>query len=439
MMTESINLQSSFLSEASARGFIHQCTDMEALDTTLRDSRMTFYIGFDATAKSLQVGNLVQIMIARLAQRHGLRPLILMGGGTTKIGDPSGKTELRKILSDEEIQHNIDSIQEIFKNFLNFGCQDNQAEMRNNETWLAPLKFIPFLRDYGRYFSINRMLTFDSIRLRLEREQPLSFIEFNYMIFQAYDFLELLRKDQCMLQIGGSDQWGNIVSGVDLVRRIENKVVFGLTTPLITTASGIKMGKTAQGAIWLSEALLSPYEYWQFWRNTEDADVEKFLKLFTDLPLEEIYRLCADLACLNDAKKVLADEATALVHGVEKMQKAHSTAVGLFETKIDLSEIQILERDSETGKIRIESTLPVLEIKEEDLKEKTILDFFIESGMGASKGEIRRLIEGKGARLNDNPIEDPFYRLSRQDFTPHGLLKLSTGKKRHTLLYLCCS
>ncbi len=432
--------QSPFLREAMMRGFIHQCTDFEALDENCQTPNFTFYVGFDATAKSLHVGNLVQIMLARLAQRHGLRPLILMGGGTTKIGDPSGKTELRQMLSEEDIRQNIDNIKEIFSQFLTFGFHENQAKIVNNDDWLSSLKFIDFLRDYGRHFSVNRMLTFDSIKLRLDREQPLSFIEFNYIIFQSYDFLELFKREGCRLQIGGSDQWGNIVSGVDFVRRVENSSVFGLTTSLITTSSGAKMGKTAQGAVWLREDLLSPYDYWQFWRNTEDQDVEKFLKLFTDLPLEEISRICGSEKSLpersrNEAKKILADKATELVHGSQKMQAARTTAESLFEVSEDVSKIEVIGRDSETLKIKIKSTLPVIEISASDLTEKTILDFFIDLGLCKSKGEVRRLIEGKGVRLNDAVIEDETYRIKSQDFSENGLLKLSVGKKRHGLVY----
>ncbi|MBS0185232.1 MAG: tyrosine--tRNA ligase [Proteobacteria bacterium] len=427
---------SAFLQEALMRGFIHQCTDFEALDKSCQIPGFTFYVGFDATAKSLHVGNLVQIMLARLAQRNGLRPLILMGGGTTKIGDPSGKTELRQMLSEQDIYKNIENIKEIFSNFLIFGSHKNEAKMVNNDDWLSALKFIDFLRDYGRFFSVNRMLTFDSIKLRLEREQPLSFIEFNYMIFQSYDFLELYKRETCRLQIGGSDQWGNIVSGVDFVRRVENIPVFGLTTPLITTSSGAKMGKTAQGAVWLKEDLLSPYDYWQFWRNTEDQDVEKFLKLFTDLPLAEISNICASHRSLNEAKKILADQATELVHGSQKMQAAHATAESLFESEKDISSIEVLERDPKTGKIKINSTLPCLEITSSDLEKKTILDLFIDLALCKSKSEVRRLIEGKGVRLNDAVIEDEAYRIDSKDFFKNGLLKLSVGKKRHGLVYM---
>lgn len=437
-MTSSLpHPKSPFLKDAIERGFFHQCTDLEALDQLCLKENLTFYIGFDATAKSLHVGNLTQIMIARLAQKHGLKPLILMGGGTTKIGDPSGKSELRQILSDDEISQNIQSIKEIFSLFLTFGEEKNDAQMLNNDQWLSGLNYISFLRDYGKYFSINRMLTFDSIKLRLEREQPLSFIEFNYMVFQSYDFLELFRKNNCRLQIGGSDQWGNIVSGVDLVRRALNIPVFGLTTPLITTASGTKMGKTAQGAIWLREDLLSPYDYWQFWRNTDDQDVQRFLKFFTNISIEEIERICAPSANLNDAKKILADAATTLVHGRDKTQQAHTTAASLFEHDQDISDIQILGRNPNTRDIQVASTLPIIELDGAELLQgKPILDLFVMLDLCKSKGEARRLIDGKGARMNDGIILDPSYLVTSKDIASNGLLKLSVGKKRHALIYV---
>ena len=437
MTSSSFHPRSSFLKEAIGRGFFHQCTDLEALDQACLEKNFTFYIGFDATAKSLHVGNLTQIMIARLAQKNGLRPLILMGGGTTKIGDPSGKSELRQILSDEEINQNIQSIKEIFSRFLTFGDEKNNAQMVNNDQWLSTLNYISFLRDYGRYFSINRMLTFDSIKLRLDREQPLSFIEFNYVVFQSYDFLELFRQKNCRLQIGGSDQWGNIVSGVDLVRRVLNTPVFGLTTPLITTASGAKMGKTAQGAVWLREDLLSPYDYWQFWRNTDDQDVKRFLKLFTDINMDEIEKICDSSANLNDAKKILADAATTLVHGAEKTNDAHRTATNLFELDQDISSVQVTGRDKQTGHIQIASTLPIIELDKNELADgKSILDLFVMLEFCKSKGEARRLIEGKGARMNDVPIEDPSYLITLKDIASNGLLKLSIGRKRHALIYV---
>ena len=308
--------RSAFLAAAEARGFVHQCTDRDALDARLLEGPATAYIGFDCTADSLHVGSLVQIMLLRLWQRTGNKPIVLMGGGTTKIGDPSGKDETRKLLSEAEIASNKAGIRRIFDRFFTFGDGATDAIMPDNAEWLDALHYISFLREYGRHFSVNRMLSFDSVKLRLEREQPLSFLEFNYMVLQSYDFLELARRHGCLVQMGGSDQWGNIVSGVELGRRVDNRPLYGLTTPLIATASGAKMGKTAQGAVWLTDDRLSAYDYWQFWRNTEDADVGRFLSLFTDLPLEEIAKLeRLQGSEINEAKKLLATEATALCHG----------------------------------------------------------------------------------------------------------------------------
>src|SRR5579863_3707738 len=321
-----------FLTAAEVRGYVHQCTDRAALDARLAQGLASAYIGFDCTADSLHVGSLVQIMLLRLWQRCGHRPIVLMGGGTTKIGDPSGKDETRKLLSEEEIDRNKASIRRVFERFLTFGSGPSDAIMVDNADWLDRLSYIPFLREYGRHFSVNRMLTFDSVRLRLEREQPLTFLEFNYMVLQSYDFLELSRRHDCVMQMGGSDQWGNIVSGVELARRIDNRTLFGLTTPLLSTASGAKMGKTAQGAVWLTEDRLSAYDYWQFWRNTEDGDVGRFLRLFTDLPVEEIERLeRLPGSEINDAKRILATEATALCHGRTAAQAAAETARRVFE------------------------------------------------------------------------------------------------------------
>src|SRR5271166_2639205 len=325
-------IQSEFLQEATERGFVFQCTDTEGLDAALRAGTVTAYIGFDCTADSLHVGNLVGIMILRLLQKHGHRPLVLMGGGTTRIGDPSGKDESRQLLTDEQIAANMAGIRRCFDPFLRFGDGASDAIMANNDDWLSALGYIPLLRDVGTHFTVNRMLSFDSVRIRLEREHPLTFLEFNYMILQSYDFRELNRRFGVTLQMGGSDQWGNIVSGIELVRRTEQKGVFGLTTPLITTASGAKMGKSAAGAVWLSAEKLSPYNYWQFWRNTEDADVGRFLKLFTDLPLDEIARLeTLGGAEINQAKIILATEATALAHGRAAAEEAAEAARKLFE------------------------------------------------------------------------------------------------------------
>ncbi|HEX4097098.1 MAG TPA: tyrosine--tRNA ligase, partial [Caulobacteraceae bacterium] len=325
-------LKSDFLRVLTERGYVHQCTDLEALDAAAAAGAITAYIGFDATASSLHVGNLVSVMLLHRLQQTGHRPIVVMGGGTTKVGDPSGKDESRKLLTPEAIGANIASIKTAFDRFLTFGSGRTDAIMVDNALWLDQLAYIDFLREYGPHFTINRMLTFDSVKLRLEREQPLTFLEFNYMLMQAVDYLELERRHGCVLQMGGSDQWGNIVNGVELIRRIDAKAAFGLTTPLITTSSGAKMGKTAAGAVWLNADRLAPYDYWQFWRNTEDADVGKFLKLFTDVPMDEIARLEAlQGAEINDAKKVLADEATALLHGREAAQSSRSAAEAAFE------------------------------------------------------------------------------------------------------------
>src|SRR5712691_714565 len=326
-------IRSAFLAAAQERGFIHQCTDTAALDARLAAGPVTAYIGYDCTADSLHVGSLVGIMLLRLFQQTGNNPIVLMGGGTTKIGDPSGKDEARQLLDDTQIAHNMAGIRQVFAKFLQFGEGPGDAVMVNNADWLDELRYIPLLRDVGRHFSVNRMLTQDSVRLRLDRDQPLSFLEFNYLILQAYDFLELGRRMGCELQMGGSDQWGNIVAGVELGRRSDGRTLFGLTTPLVTTASGTKMGKTAQGAVWLNPERLKPYDYWQFWRNTEDADVGRFLRLFTELPLAETRRLekLAD-AEINEAKKILATEATALAHGRTAADAAAATARTVFET-----------------------------------------------------------------------------------------------------------
>src|SRR5487761_924780 len=324
--------RSAFLATALERGYVHQCTDFEALDARLAEGRLAAYVGYDCTADSLHVGSLVSIMLLRLWQKSGHRPIVLMGGGTTRIGDPSGKDTARPLLDDAEIARNMAGIGKIFAKFIPFGDGPSDAAMVNNADWLDELRYVPFLRDVGRHFSVNRMLSQDSVRLRLERDQPLSFLEFNYMILQAYDFVELARRFDCAAQFGGSDQWGNIVGGVELARRMDGRTLFGLTTPLLTTASGDKMGKTAQGAVWLNAERLSAYEYWQFWRNTEDADVGRFLRLFTDLPLDEIARLEAlEGSEINDAKKILATEATALAHGREAAEAAAHTASAVFE------------------------------------------------------------------------------------------------------------
>ena len=410
--------RSAFLAAAEARGFVHQCTDREALDARLLEGPATAYIGFDCTADSLHVGSLVQIMLLRLWQRTGNKPIVLMGGGTTKIGDPSGKDETRKLLSDAEIGRNKAGIRRIFDHFFDFGDGPNDAIMPDNAEWLDALHYIPFLREYGRHFSVNRMLSFDSVKLRLEREQPLTFLEFNYMVLQSYDFLELARRHECQVQMGGSDQWGNIVSGVELGRRIDNRALWGLTTPLIATASGAKMGKTAQGAVWLTEDRLSPYDYWQFWRNTEDADVGRFLRLFTDLPLEEIAKLeRLQGSEVNEAKKVLATEATALCHGRAAAEAAAETARRVF------------------AEGAIGSSLPAIEVPRSELERGVpAFELFQRAGLAASNGEARRLIRGGGARLNDAVIKDETQPVTVVDINAEGVIKLSAGRKRHALV-----
>lgn len=427
---------SPFLKEAIGRGFLYQCTDLEGLDRLCLKENVTFYVGFDATAKSLHVGNLVPIMFARLAQKHGLRPIILMGGGTTKIGDPSGKTELRQLLNDTQIQENLESIQEIFSRYIKFGKAPGEALYVNNDDWLKSLNYIEFLRDYGKYFTINRMLTMESVKGRLEREQPLSFIEFNYMILQAYDFLHLYQKEHCLAEVGGADQWGNIIMGIDLVHKALGKQTYGMTFPLITTSSGAKMGKTAQGAVWLKEDLLPTFDYWQFWRNTEDADVKRFLHLFTDLSLSDIEKCTQESGeSLNEAKKILADEATRLAHGPQAVEQARKTAEALFELPQDVAHITILGRDT-SGILQTSPSLPVFEVPSSEIsKGVSIIDLFVISGLASSKGEARRLIQGKGARLNDKVIDADTYAVTSKDFTSAGIVKLSSGKKRHILIY----
>ena len=411
-------VKSDVLRELKARGFIHQATDEAGLDKLLRTERVGGYIGFDCTAPSLHVGNLLGIVMLRKLQQAGHRPIVLIGGGTTKVGDPSGKDESRKLLSDAEIAANIAGIESVFAKFLSFGGGDTGAVMVNNAEWLDTLNYIDFLRDYGRHFSVNRMLTYDSVRLRLEREQPLSFVEFNYMVLQAYDFIELYRRLGCRLQMGGSDQWGNIVSGIELGRRADGVELFGLTSPLLITASGAKMGKTASGAVWLNADMLSPYDYWQYWRNSEDADVDRFLKLFTELPLDEIAKL-AKLkgAELNEAKKILATEATALVHGRDAADRAAETARTTFE------------------KGEIAQSLPTLEVPRADLEKGLgVLNASILAGFVQSTGEARRQIKGGGIKVNDEPVSNERQLLTPSDLTPDGVIKLSLGKKRHALI-----
>ncbi|MEE8516571.1 MAG: tyrosine--tRNA ligase, partial [Alphaproteobacteria bacterium] len=383
-------------------------------------------IGFDCTADSLHVGSLVPIMALRILQNTGHRPIVLMGGGTTKVGDPSGKDESRQLLSDADIAANMAGIRTVFSRFLDFGSGPTGAIMVDNAEWLDQLGYIAFLRDYGRYFSVNRMLGFESVKLRLDREQPLTFLEFNYMVLQAYDFLELARRHDCVLQMGGSDQWGNIVSGVELGRKIDNRALYGLTSPLITTAGGDKMGKTAQGAVWLSADKLSAYEYWQYWRNCHDADTGRFLKLFTDLPLDEIARLEAlKGAEINDAKKVLADEATRLAHGDAAVAEANTTAANVFEH----GGSGVIEGgDSVSG-------LQLIDIPKADLEAGiAAFEALKRAGLAASNGEARRLIKGGGGRINDAVIENEMQPVTLADINADGVIKLSAGRKRHALL-----
>jgi len=409
--------KSEFLKEAMERGFVFQCTDTDALDAIMAAGPIAAYIGFDCTADSLHVGSLVQIMILRLLQKHGHKPIVLMGGGTTRIGDPSGKDESRQLLTDEQIAANMAGIRRCFEPFLRFGEGAAGAAMANNGDWLNALGYIPLLRDVGTHFTVNRMLSFDAVRLRLEREQPLTFLEFNYMILQSYDFRELARRHGVILQIGGSDQWGNIVAGMELTRRTDGKQVYGLTTPLITLSSGAKMGKTAQGAVWLTADRLSPYEYWQFWRNTDDADVGRFLRLFTDLPMETIEQLKGlDGAEINEAKKLLATEATRLAHGTAAAELAAQTARRAFE-------------QGEAAK-----TLPAIELPVDEIAAGVpAFRLFVQAGLAASNGEARRLIRGGGARVNDAPVTDEARMVSAGDLRD-GVIKLSAGRKQHRLV-----
>jgi tyrosyl-tRNA synthetase len=410
--------KSDFIAAMVERGYLHQCTDLEGLDAAAAKGPITGYIGFDCTAPSLHVGSLVQIMLLRWLQKTGHKPIVLMGGGTTKIGDPTGRDESRKLLTDEDIAFNMAGIQKVFDKFLTFGDGTTDAVMVNNADWLDKLAYIPFLRDVGRYFSINRMLTFDSVKLRLEREQPLTFLEFNYMILQAYDFLELARRRNCILQMGGSDQWGNIVNGVELGRRVEDRTLYGLTTPLITLASGQKMGKTAQGAVWLNADQRSPYEYWQFWRNTEDADVGRFLRLFTELPLDEIARLeKLQGAELNEAKKILATEATTLCHGREAAEQAAEAARVTFEqggTAADLPSVSL-------PRARLAEGVPAFEL-------------VVAAKLANSNGEARRLIRAGGIRVNDQAVSDETARFGLDHLIVDNAIKVSAGRKRHTLV-----
>jgi tyrosyl-tRNA synthetase len=410
--------RSDFLRTAAARGYLHQCTDPDALDALAAEGPVTGYIGFDCTAPSLHAGSLVSIMLLRLMQRAGHKPIVLMGGGTSRVGDPSGRDESRRLLTDADINANMAGIKEIFARFLTFGDGPTDAVMVNNADWLDDLAYIPFLREFGVHFSVNRMLTFESVKARLEREQTLSFLEFNYMVLQAYDFLELSRRYGCLLQMGGSDQWGNIVNGVDLTRRLDRREVFGLTTPLLTTASGTKMGKTAAGAVWLNADMLSSYEYWQYWRNTEDADVGRFLRLFTDLPLDEIARMeTLEGSEINEAKKVLASHATALCHGEDAAAAAAETARKTFE-------------EGTLG-----DDLPTVDLPRSQLESGIqAFELLRHAGLVASNSEGRRLIKGGGGRLNDTVIDDETRIVTVDDLTGDGVIKVSAGRKRHALV-----
>ena len=415
---------SEFIKEIISRGFIHQATDINNLDKILsKQENIPAYIGFDCTASSLHVGSLIQIMLLRWFQRTGHKPIILLGGGTTLVGDPSGKDESRKLLTDDVIRNNSLSIKEVFKKFINFNDENNSAIMVDNAEWLKNLNYIDFLRDFGKHFSINRMLTFDSVKLRLEREQTLSFLEFNYMILQAYDFYELNQRYGCLIQMGGSDQWGNIINGIELHRRVSAEKskdsLFGLTSPLITTSSGTKMGKTANGAIWLNSNLCSPWDYWQFWRNTEDKDVVRFLKLFTEISLNEIKKLeKLEGAEINDAKIMLANAATTLLHGKEATEKAILTAKNIFENKGG------------------DANLPIILYSNNEISEGiSILECLINNNyLASSKGEARRLIRGSGVKLNDITILDENLKINNSHFVEDKKIKLSVGKKKHILI-----
>jgi tyrosyl-tRNA synthetase len=412
-------MKSDFLNTLTERGYVHQCSDAAGLDALAVKGEIVSYVGYDCTAASLHVGHLLSIMMLHWLQATGAgRPIALMGGGTTRVGDPSGRDETRRILPIEQINANKDAIKGVFSRFLTFGDAPREAAMVDNAEWLAPLNYIEFLRDVGRHFSVNRMLSMDSAKLRLDREQELSFIEFNYMLLQSYDFVELARRYGCNLQMGGSDQWGNIVMGVDLGRRMGTHQLYALTCPLLTTASGAKMGKTAAGAVWLNEDHLAPYDYWQFWRNTEDADVERFLKLFTLLPLGEVARLAALAGAeINEAKKILATEATALVHGRDKAAAAAETARKTFESG------------------QLATDLPTVDVPSADLaNELGVLSAFVTAGLVKSNGEARRQIKEGGLKVNDQAVTDEKARLTPADVTGDGVIKLSLGKKKHVLL-----
>ncbi|RVD66553.1 tyrosine--tRNA ligase [Mesorhizobium sp. M7A.F.Ca.ET.027.03.2.1] len=410
--------KSDFLRTMSERGFIHQTSDDAGLDNIFAKETVTAYIGFDATAKSLHAGSLIQIMMLHWLQQTGHRPIALMGGGTSMIGDPSFKDEARKLLTPQDIEDNLAGIRRNFMPYLKFGSGPNDAIMVNNADWLMEINYVNFLRDVGRHFSVNRMLAFDSVKLRLDREQSLSFLEFNYMILQAYDFVALYKRLGCRLQMGGSDQWGNIINGIDLGRRMEDAQLYALTTPLLTTSSGAKMGKSASGAVWLDAEMLSPYEFWQYWRNTEDADVARFLKLYTTLPLDEVARLeRLGGSEINEAKKILATEITALLHGRAAAEQASDTARKTFEEGA------------------FAESLPTVEVDKTALETGVgILSLLVTAGLAASNGEARRHVQGGAVRLNDEPVSDERRLVTPQDLSPENLVKLSLGKKKHILV-----
>ena len=403
------------INELQYRGFINQCTNENDLIKLLNSEKLSFYIGFDCTAKSLHVGSLIQIMIMRIFQKYGHTPIILIGKGTTRIGDPSGKDETRKILSDEEINENAVNLVEVFRKYLNLNSGENKAIVKDNSDWLDKLNYVNFLRDYGKHFTINKMLTFDSVKLRLDREQSLSFVEFNYMIFQAYDFLELHKRNNCQLQIGGSDQWGNIVNGIELIRRVTGNDSYGLTTPLLTNANGEKMGKTASGAVWLNEDHLSPYDYWQFWRNVDDRDVIKFLKLFTDLDENFISECESKIKTnINDVKIILANEATKMLHGKEKTNIAEQTAKEIFQ-----------EKGSATG-------MPTLKLDADSIEDEVyIYDLIVKMKFASSKTESRKLIRGNGVKLNKEIVKDEMQSLKIKDLIDANETVISVGKKKY--------
>jgi tyrosyl-tRNA synthetase len=409
-------MKPNFIDEITSRGFFHQCTDLNKLNSLIKTNSIKAYIGFDCTASSLHVGSLLQIMCLRLLQKHGHQPIVLLGGGTTLIGDPSGKDATRKILDEKSIENNIKKIKEIFEKLLDFSNKKTEPIFVNNAEWLKKLNYIEFLRDIGKHFTINKMLSFDSVKLRLEREQSLSYMEFNYMILQAYDFFKLNEKNNCILQIGGSDQWGNIVNGVELIRKLSQKEAFGLTTPLITLSSGAKMGKTESGAIWLDEKLLSPYEYWQFWRNTNDEDVNRFLKYFTDIEIKDLEETIKDEKNINNLKILLANEATKILHGEKNSKEAEKTAKETFE-------------GSGIGK-----NLPEILLKKKQITNgMQILDLLVNDKIFKSKSEARRAINEKGIKINDQVVVDEKKIISSSDFNDD-ILKISHGKKRHFLV-----